>query len=304
MSKERKYACLALLATSIIWGIAPPVIKYTLSFISPFSFLFYRFLTAMIIVLIPFILRLKKIKLKIKDLPVYFLLGFLCAPLNLGLLFLGIQKTTAIDASLISITSPILIILGGALFLREQITKKEKIGIFLALLGTILTIIQPLLEIKPSAGLNLEGNFLIFLGTLAWVVFTLLAKKNQKLDPFLLTCFSYLIGIIFILPFFIFEKTTINILAVPGIIYMALFSSVFAYFFYVFGLTKMEASEAGVFTYLQPIFAVPISAIFLREKVTIPFLVGASTIAVGVFICERRKKLLPGWMFEKKNNNR
>ncbi|PJC76385.1 hypothetical protein CO010_02870 [Candidatus Shapirobacteria bacterium CG_4_8_14_3_um_filter_39_11] len=290
MSRERKYACLALLATSIIWGIAPPVIKYTLRFISPFSFLFYRFLAATIMVFIPFMLRLKKIKPDLSDLPIYLFLGFLCAPLNLGLLFLGIQKTTAISASMISIVSPILIILGGAVFLKEQITKKEKTGIFLALSGTVLTIVQPLLETKPSANLNLEGNFLIFLGTLAWVVFTLLTKKHQKIDPFLLTCFSYLIGIIFIFPFFALEKTTINPLAIPGIIYMALFSSVFAYFFYVFGLSKMEVSEASVFTYLQPVFAIPISILLLKEKLTPFLIIGAVLIIFGLIVCETRSK--------------
>ena len=290
MSKERKYACLALLATSLIWGIAPPVVKYTLSFISPFSFLFYRFLIAMIIVFIPFVLRLKKIKPDLSDLPIYLFLGFLCAPLNLGLLFLGIQKTTAIDASLISVISPILIILGGAFFLKEQITKKEKIGICLALLGTVLIILQPFLETKPSANLNLEGNFLIFLGALVWVVFTLLTKKNQKIDPFLLTCFSYLIGIVFIFPLFIVEKSSINPMAIPGIIYMALFSSVFAYFFYVFGLRKMEASEATVFTYLQPVFAVPISIFLLKEKLTPFLIIGAFLIVSGLVFCEIRSK--------------
>lgn len=289
MGEQKKTAFLALLAASIIWGIAPPVIKYTLGYISPFSFLFYRFLLSFAIVIVPFALRLNKIRPKIQDWRTYFLLGVLCAPLNLGFLFLGIQRTTAIDASLISIISPILIILGGAFFLKEQISQNEKIGILLALLGTVLTIIQPLLETKNSTRLNnIEGNFLVLLGTFAWVAFTLLAKKNKRLDPFLLTGFSFLIGLVFTFPVFILEKTTLNVIALPGIIFMAVFSSVLAYFFYVFGLSKIEASEATVFTYLQPLFAVPISVIFLKEVLTLPFIFGAIFITLGVFICEFR----------------
>jgi len=288
MNKERKLAYLALLATAILWGIAPPIIKYTFSFITPFSFLFYRFLIAFGLVFFPFILRLKKFKPGKKDLGSYFFLAFLCAPLNLGLLFLGIQRTTAIDASLISIISPVLIILGGAFFLKEQVTKNERIGIGLALSGTFLTIIQPMLERKADIGPNIIGNLLVLLGTFSWVVFSLLIKKKHRLDPFLLTCFSYLVGLICVFPFFLIEKASLSSLALPGILYMAIFCSVFANFFYVFGFSKIEASEATVFTYLQPVFSVPLSVLLLNEKITPAFVFGATLIMLGVFICELR----------------
>lgn len=288
MIRERKQAYLALLFTAIIWGIAPPVIKHTLSFITPVSFLFFRFLLAFTIIAIPFAVRIKKIKPPKKDLFLYFWLAFLCGPLNLVLLFSGIQKTTAINASLISILSPILIVIGGVFFLKENVSKFEKVGISLAVAGTFLTIIQPIIEANNYPRTNISGNILVLLGTLVWVVFTILSKKNRHLDPFLLTCFSYLIGVVFVLPLFVLEKTPLLTPALPGIIFMALFSSVLAYFFYVFGLSKIEASEATVFTYLQPVFSIPIAILFLNEKISPFFILGAVLIVLGVFICETR----------------
>lgn len=291
MRKDRNVAYLVLLATAIIWGIATPVIKYTLGFISPFSFLFYRFALASLLVIIPLYLRFKKIKPLKKDYLKYLLLAFLSTSLNLILLFLGIQKTTAIDASIIAIISPVLIILGGAFFLKETITSREKTGIILILGGTFLAIIQPILGVKENPFINLIGNLLVLSSVFSWVAFTLLAKKNKQLDPFLLTGFSYLLGLICVFPFFLAEKTPLSPQALPGIIYMAVFSSILAYFFYLFGLSKIEASEATIFDYLKPLFSIPIAIIFLKEKITPFFLFGALLIILGVFICESRPKL-------------
>ncbi|MFZ5366259.1 MAG: EamA family transporter, partial [Patescibacteria group bacterium] len=51
MSKKRLTAYLLLTLTAAIWGIAGPVIKNTLQFIPPFTFLFWRFLLASLIFL-------------------------------------------------------------------------------------------------------------------------------------------------------------------------------------------------------------------------------------------------------------
>lgn len=288
MTKVRKLAYAALLTTAIIWGFAPPIIKYTLNFVTPVSFLFYRFLIATLILAIPLFLKLKKTKPKPLKIKKYLSLGFLGTPLTLSLLFIGIQKTTAIDASIIWIIAPILVVLGGAFLLKENVTKIEKIGIGLTLMGTLITIFQPLLESGVNFGGNIWGNALVFGGTCAWAGFTLLTKK-EKLDPFILSSSSFLVGALVMFPFFLTRPVfAIPTQAVFGILYMAILGSVVAYSTYIYGVSKIEASEATVFTYLQPIFAVPASVIFLGEKITWAFLIGALLIGLGVFICEKR----------------
>lgn len=289
MTKARKTAYAALLTTAIIWGFAPPIIKYTLNFITPVSFLFYRFLVAALLLTLPLFLKLKKTKPSLKKTSKYLVLGFLGTPLTLTLLFIGIQKTTAIDASIIWIIAPILVVLGGAFLLKEKVSKTERIGIGLTLTGTLITIFQPLLESGVNFGGNIWGNTLVFGGTCVWAGFTLLTKKEKKLDPFILSSSSFLVGALAMFPFFLTQPVlTVPKQAIFGILYMAILGSVVAYFTYIYGLTKIEASEATIFTYLQPLFAVPLAAVWLAEKITLPFLVGALLIGLGVFICEKR----------------
>lgn len=291
MSKSRKFAYIALFLTSLLWGLAPPVIKYSLKFVTPVSFLFYRFTLACLIFAVPLIYKTIKTKPSVYEVGQYLLLGFLSTPLNLLLYFWGIDKTSAINASILAILSPIMIILGGVFFLREKVTKKESIGIIIAVIGTIILILAPYFGQKISFLSNLTGALLIIAGDIVWAVFTLLAKriKNQRLDPFIISAFSFVVGWFVLLPLFLTEKANgFDTRALPGIIYMAVFSSVIAYSAYTYGLKKIEASEASVFTYLQPLFAIPAAVIFLGEKLTIYLVVGAILITLGVFVCESR----------------
>jgi drug/metabolite transporter (DMT)-like permease len=291
----RKRAYLALLTTALIWGLAPPIIKYTLRFTSPLTFLFFRFLIVSLILFIPLIIKLSKIKLNFKLCLEYLFLGLLGTPLTLLLLFYGMQKTAAINASLISIFTPILIILGGVLFLKETVTHQERWGISLVFAGAFLSVIEPIFKNGAGASQSLTGNLLIFGGSLAWASFSLLRRKaGERLDSFILSASSFVVGLIILLPFvtFRFSLSTFNSNAWPGILYMAILGSVVAYFTYIYGFSKIEASEATLFTYLEPVFSIPIAIIFLKETPSSLFLVGTVLIVVGVIISQARQPIL------------
>lgn len=76
---------------------------------------------------------------------------------------------------------------------------------------------------------------------------------------------------------------------VIGIIYMSIFSGLIAYIFFQKGLKNLKASESAIFYYLQPLFGVPISIVFLHEKPSLIFAIGAITILGGIYIAELKK---------------
>lgn len=307
---ERNNAYLALLTTALIWGIAVAVIKYTLKFIDPFSFLFWRFLIVSAILLPVFLVFVKKHPLKIVDLPKLLWLGTLSTTACLAILFVGLKYTTAIDASLISILSPIMIVLGGALFLKEKVTKQEKIGLTISFVGAIIALLQPLLERQNAPPRAIFGNLLVFGHYIGWAAYTLLWKKDsKKYHPLTITFFNFFAGLVTIFPIFLYQRWTmidwqksvllpvtpifyINPKAWFGILYMSIFSSIIAYFTYNYGVSKIEASEATLFTYLQPLFAAPLAILWLGEKITLPFVVGAIFIVFGITLTEARKRLI------------
>jgi len=303
MNKRIK-AYILLLTTSIIWGIASPVIKYTLQYIEPFAFLFWRFLLVSIIFLpIFFVYKEKKnIEVNLKKFISLSALGALGTTVSLSLLFLGYKYTTAIDGSLIYSTAPIFIVIGGAFFLKEEVTSREKLGAGIAFFGSIVTIIQPILEGKAFAIENTKGNILIFLSAISWAVYCLIMRKKEdkdKTDPLILTAISFFAGFITIIPLFLIENSQLytncisivyplNINALPGILYMSILSSVVAYFTYNLGYSLIEASEATLFDYLKPVFSAPVAMLWLGEQITLPFLIGAGLIFTGVILTETR----------------
>jgi drug/metabolite transporter (DMT)-like permease len=293
---HRLKAYLALLLTAAIWGIAGPVIKYTLYFLPPFTFLFYRFLMVSLFSL-PFLLYLwKKSQINLSDLPKLFLLGLMSTTINLSLIFLGFERTTALDGTLLSSITPIFIVIGGALLFKDKVTKLEKVGLLVVLFGALITVIQPLLEKGAFAQENLLGNLLILIAGLQWTAYVLLAKDDLKRhSPLVLTVSAGLVGLLTFLPLacleqggLILESNWLNPNAFWGVFYMAILSYLLAYFLYNFGISKIEVSEAAIFSYLQPVFAAPFAVFWLKETITFPFLLGAGIIFLGVVLSEYR----------------
>ena len=214
MNPARKRAYLELILVAAIWGIASAVIKFGLRELTPFLFLTYRFFLT-ILILLPFYLFSKNKSFGgIKKLPLILLISVLTTTLNLGLLFLGTNLTTALDQSIIAASSPILVIFGGWLILHEHVTKREQLGILITILGTIIITIQPLLHTTSEMG-NLLGNLLVFGSNFAWVGYALLAKKalREGISPFNLTFVSFIVGFITCLPLAFLEVKNFNLIA-------------------------------------------------------------------------------------------
>jgi drug/metabolite transporter (DMT)-like permease len=298
MSRPRTLAYLALLATALIWGAAGPVIKFTLGGIAALPFLTYRFALSSLfaLALIPWGgLKFPRNK---KTLGRAVLYGFLTSTVALGLLFLGLEKTTVLDMTLLAAVGPLLIVAAGEIFFHERVPQKERVGIGIALAGTILIILEPVIRNGATIS-QLTGNFLIVLYLLVNTASVVLVKDLVKrgVSAASLTNLSFVVGLITILPLTIFDGdlpqlvSTIKSLTLPyhlGVIFMALISGNIAYTLWARAHRSIEIGEAAIFSYLYPIFSAPLAVLWLKEKITWQFAVGAAIIAIGVFIAEYR----------------
>ncbi|MFC1625204.1 DMT family transporter [Patescibacteria group bacterium] len=298
----RSYIYLTLVAA--IWGAAGPVIKFTLRQLTPFSFLTYRFFITSLI-LIPIMIASKdRFPKDSKSNIRLLILSLLGSTINLGLLFVGLKFTTVLDQTFISQAGPVFIILASSIFLKDKITKREKVGIIITFLGTMLIIVQPLIQNGILAYKNLFGNFLILLSTFAWVFYVIISKQQmrQKITPLTMAVSNFFVGFITLLPFAVLENhgaqnlikniSQISIQTQMGVFYMAIISGALGYYLFQKGQKSIESSEAALFSYLQPIFSTPLAVIWLKEKITSSFLLGISTIILGIIIAEYKGKNL------------
>ena len=299
MNSVRTKAYFELLLVSVIWGVAGAVIKYTLGGFSPFIFLTYRFFISTILAIVLFLITGIRLPKKPKVLALSIFNGFLISTASLGLLFLGANKTTSIDLNLISATAPIIIAAAGIIFLKEHVTAKEKAGIAIAFIGTLITIAEPILKMNDGVG-ALEGNLIIFVSVLVSAASAVLAKKvmRNEVDALTATNLSFIVGFLTLAPFTlpqIFASKFQVLTSVPfsyhiGVFYMAIFSGTLAYYLWHRAEKSIEVSEVNLIAYLYPVFGTPLSVLWLKEKITLPFIIGSAVIALGVFLAEFKKK--------------
>lgn len=298
---NRLTAYLLLLAVAVIWGTALPIIKFTLGGFGPLIFLTYRFAISAVIALLLILTFGLKLPHKRQIILLTIIYGFLTSTITLGLLFLGVDKTTAVDTTLIAATGPILVTVAGVIFLNERVTRREKLGIALAFAGVVVTLLEPILK-NGDGATGLGGNILVFASVLAGVASAVMAKVilRKEVSPATAVNISFIVGFVSLLPavLFLYPPQTLiqQIQTAPlayhlGLWYMAIFSGNIAYFLWHKAQKTIEVGEAGLFTYLQPVFAIPLAVLWLKETISLPFIAGAAAIAAGVFIAEYRKSL-------------
>jgi len=121
--------------------------------------------------------------------------------------------------------------------------------------------------------------------------FDTIEKSAQKAQLYA----NFIIGFFTLLPFVFFETTPANLvhtainLSFPyqlGVLYMAFISGTLAYALGIEGQKSIEISEAGLFSYLYPVFSAPLAVFWLGEKITVEFVIGAVLITMGVIIAE------------------
>lgn len=298
MNPARLRSYLMLLAVAAIWGIASPIIKYTLTGFSPDVFLTYRYFISTILAVVIILITGFKLPKDPKTIIYLLIYAFLNSVVGLGLLFFGMNNTTVLDMTLITLLTPLIVSTAGVYFLHENVTKRERIGILVAIFGTILTVIEPIFN-NGGAQIKLSGNVLIFGYVAVSAITAVLAKKllRQKVEAITLVNTSFIVGFICFLIFTITKQSlSINeIVNTPfsyhlGVIYMAVISGTLAFWLSNRAQKTIEIGEQSLFSYLSPLFSFPIAIFWLGEKVTPIMIIGGSIILTGVLIAEIKKK--------------
>lgn len=299
----RTKAYLLLFIATIIWGVAGPVIKFTLGSLPPSIFLFYRFgiQAALGLVWLKFIPRPGWPKDSSQWLKII-IYSVLSIPVSIGLLFLGYAQTSALVVSIIDAIYPTMVAVVGVIWLHEHVTGRERWGMGIALLGTALVIIEPLLTGNSHPDSSLTGNLLVVASLVVGVISVVMAKliMRHNINPLAMTHLTFIVGFIALVPIALsshspstiyYSLLTAPLSAHAGVWYMALLSGTLAYWLWLVAQKSIEIGETAVFTYLYPVITLPLALFWLHESITPTLIFGALVIAAGVVIAETKKKM-------------
>lgn len=290
MSSSKTTAYLYLFIAVLIWGMTVPIMKFALDYLPVFVLAFLRFALAALI-LLPIVLP--KIKIKREHIPLFILSGISGVTIHIALFFMGLKLTSALNAGVLIATGPLFTLLLSSIFLKEKITKRVLIGCIVGFVGiTVIT----MSHLSGNPQLSPVGDLMIIGSILALVIYEIFSKKLfETYTPLVVTFYSFLIGAITFgpasVPFFINNPmilTQIPHTALFALVFGILFSSLTAYLCWQKGLSKIHASKAGFFLYLDPVFATMASVIILHEVITPQFVIGSIIIFIGMLIAQLR----------------
>lgn len=289
---KKSWPYVAIILAHAIWGVNFLIAKITLLEFPPMTLSFLRFVLA-IAFLLPFILaEKKKPRIARKDLPQIFLVGILMITLNIAFFYLGLPKTTVTAASVLTMIIPPLSVLIGWWILKEKVYIVNLVGIILGFIGALLIIGVPFILLGlQSTSENLIGNLFIILASISWVAGALISKKAlQKYSTLEITTMIFLVGVItFAIPALTeylknpYWYQQVTPLGIFGLFYIAIASSISAYFLFEWGLSKVGIIKADLFQYLEPLLAITLGVIILGEPLRFSFIIGAILVGMGVY---------------------
>lgn len=289
---SRPLPYIALIIAHLIWGANFVVAKITLQEFPPMTLALLRFSFASLFLAPFFLAETRKVKVDKKDYPKLVAIGILIITLNIAFFFEGIKRTTAINASVLTLIIPMLSVLLGWWFLKEKIYLINLLGIFVGLLGALVIIGLPEILVGEFSPQVMLGNVLVLLAAIVWVAGAVISRQMlKKYSSLTVTAIAFMVGTVtFIIPAaaeYIKNPTfteQITMLGLLGLTYMTLLSSISAYFLFEWGLARLGIIKADLFQYIEPFVAAILAVTILGEKITIPFLAGAVLITSGVYL--------------------
>jgi drug/metabolite transporter (DMT)-like permease len=284
-------AHLALLLTTIIFGLHYTVAKKLMpGHFTPMQLIFLRLLFATAIFWIFQRLFVPE-KVDKKDLIRLAILGFFGFAANQSLFYEGLNLTSPVDASLIHILNPVLVLILASTIIREKITGFRLGGILLGSSGALILIL-----FGSSGSFNSSpwfGNILVTLNMVFYALYLVLLKPMvEKYHTSTILKWVSLFGFLFIIPFsaksvFALNVSAIDTLSWLSLAYIILFCTFLAYILINFALKHVTASAVSYYTYLQPILATLTSVSIGMGTITIPKVIAALLIFTGVYLVNK-----------------
>ncbi|MCP4217547.1 MAG: DMT family transporter [bacterium] len=288
-------ATIALLSACFLWAASFIASKVALESIPPMTVVMLRMIVSSACFLVYLLYKKSKIVYHGHSwLGKMFLLSLFGTGLHYGIQTLGINYTTASNASLYTVTGPISITIIAALFLGEKVTLKKAGGIFCALVGVLVVMGIDTLKDFQLEG-RVLGDLLVFLSIFMWGIFTVMGKDvMRKTSALHLTAIVTFMGTIYMLPVGWIEMnhkgislSSITVGAWGAVAFLGITCSFLATLLYFYALEKMESQKVGVYLYTIPPMNYVIAALFLGESIGLNLLLGSAIVFAGVYLTEK-----------------
>ena len=292
---QRSIALILVSIATLIYGVTFTIAKDVMPlYVKPYAFILLRVSGATAVFWIAG-LFVNSQKIAKEDYKKIILASFFGIALNMLCFFKGLSLTTPISASVMMVTSPIMVLIFSSILLKEKIIKRKIIGVFVGFIGKILLIVY-VNNSEDNATNSTLGNFLVFVNAASYGLYLVLVKKLiSKYNPITFIKWFYLFGLILVIPFSFSEFIEISWTTMPTDIYLKvgfviLFTTCITYLFNIYGLSKLKPTTVGVFIYLQPVIATIFALSMGSDSLNLVKMGASVIIFSGVYLVTKQPK--------------
>ena len=203
-------------------------------------------------------------------------------------LFEAYRNTTVAVATLCYYLAPVFVIIASPFVLKEKLTFKQIVCIGVALIGMIF--VSGIFEKGGTENLQLKGIFFGIGAAIIYAVVILLNKHLKKISSYTMTIMQLGIAAAVLAPYTLltqntgsltFNFTTLILLGIIGIINTGI-----TYTLYFSAIQELKAHTIAIFSYIDPIVAILLSTLILREKPDVFTVIGGIMILGSTLISE------------------
>jgi drug/metabolite transporter (DMT)-like permease len=286
----------------IFWSLSFIWYKDVFKFLSPFTTILFRLtISGAILFLVSFIAgRLQPVKKK--DLRLFLLLA-LSEPFFYFIgESLGMQYVTPTIAAVMIALIPLFVPVFAFFVLKEQIIRKNIVGIFISFAGVLLVILNDELRLVAS----LKGVMLMSVAVASAVAYSIFLRKlASNYNPLTLIAWQNSIGAVLFLPLvLIFEAPQLKTIDFTGgmwvpLLNLSIFASSIAFLLYTYGVQNLGAFRANIFTNAIPVFTAIFSFYMMHERLLSQNILGIVLVVGGLVLSQlkpikglRKKKVV------------
>ncbi|MBM3502269.1 MAG: DMT family transporter [Alphaproteobacteria bacterium] len=289
-SISRTTAYLLLIVAMAIAAGNPVVGRAVIEDVPPMALTFWRFVAAAI-ALLPFgaAAMWRDRALLRRHAPLIGVLGVLGVGVYNAFLYLGVQTTTAINASLIVGAVPVAAALLTVVMLRETPHWRRAVGVALGFLGIVVTIARGDLSVVLDLAFVL-GDLLMLISALGFASYSVLLRKLPRgLHPVGFMLIIDLVALAGTTPFYAAEvamghRFDVTPDVIGAILYVGVMATAVSFSLYNVGVAAVGSPTASQFVYLAPVFTSLMAVVFLGENLRLYHGAGIALIFAGIYL--------------------
>ncbi|MDD6276663.1 MAG: EamA family transporter [Clostridia bacterium] len=239
--------------------------------------MFRAVIGSIFLVLFMIIKKIRPDKSAIKSNLIKLLLGGTALGFNWIFLFESYRYTGVAVGTLCYYMAPIFVIMLSPLILKEKLTSANILCSAVSVIGAVL-----ISGVGTDSGANLRGVLYGLSAAMIYCFIVLINKKISGISSFEITFIQLLISAIVMIIYNLatqnlselkLKTNTLALIIVIGIIHTGL-----AYLLYFSSIQKISAQSTAIFSYIDPITAILLSAVVLNEKMSLIQIIGTFLI--------------------------